>query len=467
MPQEHSNDSTQTNDLAQTSEDIQQANYNVAREKVEASADAEQPAADVDDASYDAPKSADSLENLVTEAEGKKPMSGREKALCGVAAVAVVAAIAGFGLFAANLPGDAAAKYDGGKVTESEVSAYIEQYRSAYSLSDDTAFAAALKNQSMTVASYRQSAIDQLIIQKIIEKRASELGVSVSDDEVEARIQEVYGQIANGDDSIWQSTLESMGVTEDDLRTRYRADILQSKVCEQDVPQKEASDSDTLTYLTSYLADTTQKHVYRIVFTSDDGKSTKADECTQELKKLKKAGKLDTAAFEELAVKYSESDTVADDKGSLGWTGSGSIGDTISNLIGDMAVGSYSDATTVSEDDDALEIVYVDQDFTFPSSSKITSIDSLNVPDELLDAIKAAVSKSNWQSDSSSYVARLLATAKVTYYPVPDDASYNVNLSEDEQESADSTDESADTSSDSDDSSESSDSDDSGDSSEE
>lgn len=391
-----------------------------------------------------AKQTSDALEELIVKTaqeQAEKKMTGREKVFAGVATVAIVAAIAGFGLYAANMPGGAAAKYDGGSVSESEVSAYIEQYRSAYSLSTDSAFASALKNQNMTVASYRQNAVDQLVIQKIIEKRASELGVSVSDEDVEARLQEVYGQIANGDDSIWQSTLESMGVTEDDLRTRYKSDLLQDKVCEQDVAQENASDEDTVSYISSYLADTTQKHVYRIVFTSDDGKSTKADECTKELNKLKKAKKLTTASFEELVAKYSESETAADDKGSVGWTGSGNVGDTITDLIGSMNVGDVSDATTVAEDDDALEIVYVDEDFTFPSSSEISSIDSLNIPDELLDAVKAAVSKANWQSDCTVYIAKLLADAKVTYYPVPDDASYNVDLSVDYTEDTASADE--------------------------
>lgn len=360
---------------------------------------------------------------------GKALLTGREKALCGVTAVAVVAAIAGFGLFAASNPAGAAAKYDGGNIQESEVAAYIEQYRSAYGLADDTQFASTLANQNMTVASYRQNAVDQLIIGKLIEKRAKELGVSVSDDEVEARLQQVYGQIAGDDDSMWKSTLESMGVTEDDLRARYRADLLQDKVCEADVAKEQAGDEDTLSYISSYLAESTQKHVYHIVFTSDEGKSTKAAECKKALDKAAKADALNAAEFEKIAAEYSESSTVADDKGSLGWTGSGSIPSDISDLIENMKAGEVSDPSTIEEDDgDALEIVYVDEEYSFPAASKITSLKKLKVPDELLDAIRSAAGQGNWTQDCQTYLAKLLASAKVTYYPVPDNASYNVEL---------------------------------------
>ena len=411
----------------------------------DADGDVEQDVEEQDTAEQGA-QTSDSLDALVEQVakeQATKQWSSREKILAGVAGVAIVVAIAGFGLFAANMPGSNAAKFDGGSVSESELTAYIDQYRSAYGTTDDSSFASLLKNQNMTLASYRQSAIDQLVLQKLIEKRANELGVSVSDDDVEARLQEVREQMGATDDDTWQSTLESYGVTEDSLRSTYRSQLLQDKVCEQDVPEEEPSDDETLSYISSYLADTTQKHVYRIVFTSDEGKSTKANECAKELKKLKKSKKLNAAAFEELVAKYSESDTAADDKGSVGWSGSDNISDTISELIDSMSVGEVSDATTVEEDDNALEIIYVDQDFTFPASSEIESLDSLKIPDELLSDVKSAVSYSNWQTDCSTYIAKLLADAKVTYYPVPDDASYNVDLSVDYTQDTTTSDDSA------------------------
>lgn len=438
-PQEENEKETeQTGDVLAASVEEQDANEGAALE-AEASGESgtNEDEAGTEHAAGEEPAEAEDAAGAVAAvagatkdaASGKTPLTGREKVLGGVAAVAVVAAIAGFGLFAASNPAGAAAKFDGGNVQESEVAAYIEQYRNAYGLTDDTQFASTLTSQNMTVASYRQNAVDQLVIGKLIEKRAKELGVSVSDEEVEARLQQIYGQIAGDDDSIWKSTLESMGVTEDDLRSRYRADLLQEKVCKADVAQEQASDEDMLSYITSYLADSTQKHVYHIVFTSDEGKTQKASECADALKKAKKDGTLNAAEFEKLAAQYSESSTVADDKGVVGWTGSGVIPSDITDLIDGMGAGDVSDPTTIEEDDgDAYEIVYVDEEFSFPEASKITSLNKLKVPDGLLDIIRSAAGQGNWQQDCQKYLAKLLAGAKVTYYPVPDSASYNVDL---------------------------------------
>ena len=361
--------------------------------------------------------------------QGKRGFTGREKALAGVAAVAVVAAIAGFGLFAVNnVPSNVAAKYSGGVITEEEVASSIAQYRSAYGYTDDSAFATQLENQNMTVASYRQNTADQLIIASLVEQRAKELGIEVTDDEVNAKVQQIAGQISSGDDSLWQTTLESMGVTEEALQKRYRADLLQQKVCEQDVPVTDATDDESLDYIKNYLASSTQKLVYRIVFSSDDGKTKKADECYKKLKALKDAGKLTTKKFSEVAAEYSESETVSSDNGKLGWTGSGNMSSDISDEIEDMKKGAVSEPITVGDDDNALEIVFVSDVCEFSTADEMTALSSLNVPDELLSIIKSAAAQQVWQENSTKYLAKLLADAKVTYYPVPDDAAYNVSL---------------------------------------
>ncbi|MGN0039072.1 MAG: SurA N-terminal domain-containing protein [Coriobacteriales bacterium] len=369
-------------------------------------------------------------EGLEGSAAAPRGMSGHEKALAAVAAIALAAAVAFFGLFACNSPlFGTAARYSGGSVSEQEVSAWIEQYRGAYGLADDASFAQALASQNMSVASYRQNAIDQLVISKLVEKRASELGLSVSEEEVEARLKSIYGQVAGDDSSLWQTTLENMGVSEDDLRERYRADILQEKVLSEDVALEEAGEEDTLGYISSYLAGTTQLHVMRIVFNTDEGKSSKAEQCLEELKAMKKAGTLDTASFAEMAAQYSEEEGAQDAGGALGWTGSGAIGSDVSEVVDGMGAGELSELATIEADGNALELFYVDEEYSFPEAAAVSSLEALDVPEDLLSAIKAAAAQEAWQLDCTSYLAKLLADARITYYPVPEGASYNVELS--------------------------------------
>ena len=352
----------------------------------------------------------------------------KEKPLIAGLVVAVIAAIIGFALFfTSGVPAGAAAKVNDSYVTEERVAEWIAQYRSVYGLTDDDTFASTLKSQNMTVVSYRQNAIDQIILSDLIEARANELGLEATDEEVQAKLESVSGQFASDDESLWASTLESMGVTEDELKVRYKADILQSKVEEADVPLRDASDEELLAYVQSYLAGTTQKHVCRIVF-EGDSMSTKAEKCMAELKGMRDAGTFDDAAFAKLAKKYSDEDDVAETGGALAWTGAGVIGDEITEVIEDMDAGEFSELTTIEADDGALEIIYVDETYTFPDASNIASVDAIGVPDELLIAVKSAAAQVAWQSDCSDYLAKMLAGAKITYYPVPDDAAYNVEL---------------------------------------
>lgn len=358
-----------------------------------------------------------------------KRLGKREIALAAVAAVAIVAAIGLFGLLAANssLFG-AAARYEGGSVSETEVTAWVEQYRGAYGLTDDEAFAQALASQNMTVASYRQNAIDQLVLAKLVEKRAKELGVSVSDEEVEARLASVYGQVAGEDNSMWQATLQTMGVSEDDLRVRYRADLLQEKVLSQDVPVEDATEEECLSYISGYLADTTQLHVMRIVFSSDEAKTTQAEDCLKELKELKSAGKLDADSFAQIALEYSEEEGVEQSRGELGWTGSGAIGVEAAEVIDGMEAGDLSELNTIDAEDNALEIFYISEEYSFPEAEAVSSLEALKVPDGLMSAVNTAAGQAAWKLDCNSYMAKMLANARITYYPVPKGASYDVDI---------------------------------------
>ena len=356
----------------------------------------------------------------------KTKVSTREKVLIVALVIALAAAVCGFVLyFMVKTPSNIAAKYGNSTITEERVASWIDQYRVSSQLTNDDDFANALTSQNMTVAAFRLNVIDQLILADLVEAKAASLGISVSDDEVQAKLDEVKSSF--GDDETWEATIENYGLTEADLRAQYKTNLLQDALCEKEVPTRDATDDEIISYMQNYLASTTQKHVYRVVFTGDDA-DTRAKACLAELNKAKEAGTLDAAAFEKIAKAESDEENVAETGGELGWTGSGKIGDEISEIIEYIAVGSLSDVESIS-DDNATEIFFIDTEYTFPESSEITSIDELEVPDELLDAVKTAAANIGWQSDCTAYLAKLLADTKVTYYPIPENAAYNVDLS--------------------------------------
>lgn len=357
----------------------------------------------------------------------KKRLTLREKILAGVAGVVVIAAVAGFGLYACALPpASAAAKVKDSYIAESDVSTWISQYRASNSLEDDIAFAEALTSQNLNVSTFRQNAINQLALSLVISNRAAELGKTPTDEQAQEQLDSVKQSMAFNDESVWQETLASYGLTEEGLLNQYKTNIAERSICESDVVRRDASDDNLLAYVQTYLANSTQKHAYRIVFTGDDA-ATRAEQCMTELQALQTAGTLDTAAFAQLAKSYSDEEGVQDTGGSYAWSGAG-MTDEAKAALEYLEVGAISGTESV-QSDNATEIFFCDTQYTFPSASDMAALPE-DAPEELMAEVREAAGDAVWESDCNAYLSSLLAAAKITYYPIPDGAAYNIDLTQ-------------------------------------
>ena len=372
------------------------------------------------------------LESVPKPASGKRAFTVREQALALVTAVAVVfGVVAGALCIMAQVPDDAAAKVNGSYVYESDVAEWVEQYRTSYSLEDDADFADSLISSSITVSDFRIDAINELAMVVLIQQRASELGATASDEEAQELLEDAKEYYADGDEDTWAEVLENSGYTEEELLEQYKISILQDAVYEADVPQVEATEDELVTYMKAYLADSTQKHAYRILFTGDDA-AERAEACLAELEALEEDGGLDLEAFGELAVEYSDDEDVAETLGEYAWSGS-DMDDSAKEAIEELEVGMFSDA--VSVDDETVEVLYCDEEYAFPTYSDLVEVPD-DVPDELMEEVEEAAADYVWQDDCEEYLVQMLAQAEITYYPLPSDASYNIDLSayEDEED---------------------------------
>ncbi len=268
-----------------------------------------------DDATAGAPHV--SVVDAAPEAEPDAPAQSKPKTVLRgidivfglVAVIAIAVAVWSFVSF--GQPSGAAAKVDDTVITEQEVTDYINTYRSNYGMSDDSTWAYALMQQSLTPNSYRNTVINSMVSTKIIEREADKLGVTVSDDDITAAIEEIKTNMGITDDETWQSTLSQYGTTEDELREQERDSVLEQNLYEAAVPKPDGYDD--------------AKAAAEAVETDDDGNAKNDDDQT-----------------------------------------------TLDN---------YSDL------------------------------------------------KSQWQEDCSIYLSKLKAAAKITIYPMPDDVSYNVDMS--------------------------------------
>ena len=344
-------------------------------------------------------------------------------ALC--AAIGVTGCASGVDAYK-GAPSGMAAQYDGNFLSESDVAEQITRYRNTGGLSSDDSFKSYLLSEGMTVSDYRIIVINSMVLDKLIDAKAEALGVAATDAEAQSHLDSVKETVSMGDESVWTKTLESGGLTEEMLLAIYKTNLNQDAVCAKEVPTRDATDDEVLTYLQNNLAGTTQKHIHQLYFKGSDAQS-RADACYAELQTAKSNGTLTTSYFEDYAKANSDEENVQSTGGSVGWTGSG-LNDEFIEALEYMEVGDVSTALGV-EDDEGLYIIYCDEDFTFPESSAMTSLDAVGAPDELMSIIKEYVALTAWSSDCSDYLARLLAESKVTYYPIPDGAAYNIALS--------------------------------------
>ncbi len=346
--------------------------------------------------------------------------------VCGaVMAVAIVAAVVLGALYAfARVPDNAAAKLNDAYITEEEVASYINASRIASATTDDAQFATYLSQQGMTVAEYRIKCIENIATSKLIDQQAQEDGVSIDSSEVDSQISTYKQNLSMGDDSIWQSTLEQQGMTEETLRAQIETNLREQALYEKNVTPRVATDDQATSYMQSSLSGQELKHCYRIVFTGDG----QWDRAQTAYKELQKSGKMTAESFAVIAEKYAAEDSTELTQGSYLWNDSSEMSENVSDALDDLKAGEYCSPTTIDADD-ATEIIFCDVDYTFPTSDDLNSLELSSLDSTLADHVRELTTDALWTTDCASYKAWLLARAQVTYYAVPQSAVYNVDMS--------------------------------------
>jgi parvulin-like peptidyl-prolyl isomerase len=344
-----------------------------------------------------------------------------------MAAIAVIVAIVGFALYnSERAPADAAAKVNSSYLAEERVADRITQYRAASSLEDDADFARALLEQNLNVGTFRQNTINQLALTDLVNARADQLGIAPSEDEAQAQVDAMKQTMAFNDDEIWAESLATYGMSVDSLRAQYLNNLRQQAVLEADVPHREPEEDDVLAYLQENLAGTTQKHASRIVFKGEDAPE-RATECHERLSEAQAAGSLDAEAFAALAREYSDEEGVEASGGLYAWSSSDAMDNEIMTLLERLEVGAFTGVESI-EADGARELIYCDAEYSFPSKDDIASLVLSDVPETLMPLVEDAAADVLWTADCNAYLLALLSAAQITYYPIPADAAYAVDM---------------------------------------
>ena len=346
----------------------------------------------------------------------------------------------------------AAAQFNGNKyIPEEAVSDYIALYREQMGLEDDDAWAEFLVSYGYTAESFRLMTIQQLVEDELVLEKTAELGITVTEDEVDQVIANFRSYYAFDDDDIWQDNLDTYGITETELRQTYYLELLREKLEEDQVEQTTPTDDEVLTYIKTYttaLGDDERlaKHTYCFRLSADkDGDLTNST-LANEVHDALVGDDLSVETFATAVTMYSDDEDLVEKTGANGWNiDSSDYTETYLNYLEELDEGQMSEVFI--DEDGSYCIIYVDDTYTFPSTSEeIESMSASSMPDSLYEYMTDSCAYAQWVDACDVYIPGLLDDADVVVYDMPADVAYNVDTSSveaDEDASATDTEESA------------------------
>jgi parvulin-like peptidyl-prolyl isomerase len=161
-------------------------------------------------------------------------------ALLGTAVVLVSAACGG----SANVPGDAVAVVDGTEIPRSELDALIAQARKTYEAQDQDFPKAGTPEYQNVQTQY----VKYLVQLEEFGKEADELGIEVTEKDVDKELQEFIKTRFAGKRADFEKALEQQGYTEKALRETLYASVLSQKLFDAVTKDVEVPEADILAY---------------------------------------------------------------------------------------------------------------------------------------------------------------------------------------------------------------------------
>jgi peptidyl-prolyl cis-trans isomerase C len=143
-----------------------------------------------------------------------------------------------------SVPADAVAVVDGTEIARSDYEALISQAKTSYA-SGKREFPAAGSQEFQTL---RNQIVQYLVQREQFEQEAEDLGVQVTEANVDARLEQIVKQYFAGDEAKYEKQLADQGVSEAQMRGEVRAQIVSEKIFEQVTKDVKVTDADIESY---------------------------------------------------------------------------------------------------------------------------------------------------------------------------------------------------------------------------
>ncbi|HET7572539.1 MAG TPA: peptidylprolyl isomerase [Gaiellaceae bacterium] len=218
--------------------------------------------------------------------------------------LAAAVLVAGCGGSSKNVPPDAVAVVGSETITKAQYNDLLASAKQTYK-ARKTAFP---KVGTAAYKSLSDQAVTYLVQEAELEQKGKEIGVTITDKDIQARIDQIKKQYFDNDQKKYEAQLKAQGLTEDQLRVDLRGQLLSEKIYNKVTAGVKVGDKEVKSYYTAHQADygTPASRTVRHILVSS---KAKADDLEQQLK--------GGADFATLAKKYSKDTQSAKDGGKL------------------------------------------------------------------------------------------------------------------------------------------------------
>jgi parvulin-like peptidyl-prolyl isomerase len=205
---------------------------------------------------------------------------------------------------AADVPADAIAVVGDRAIPKTEYDRLLSQAQKTYEARDQEFPEAGTEE----FAQLRAALVRSLVEQAQFEIAAEELDITVTDEELQTRLDELKDQFFDGDEEAYQAELEKQGLTEEQVLKDLRTRMLSEKIFEEVTSEVEVTDEDVQAYYEENQAQfeqTASRQVRHILVKT----KARADQIHQQLE--------NGGDFAQLAKRYSQDPASKNEGGEL------------------------------------------------------------------------------------------------------------------------------------------------------
>lgn len=319
-----------------------------------------------------------------------------------------------------GLTGGVAATVNDIEIPEDSVTRAINNIRISYGYTDDDSWKNFLKSGNYTVESIRYTLLDGFVEEELVKQCADQLGISVTDEEIDEAVQSVSSKYSTQD--AWEKAVEEVGYENgvEGYRDSLKYSILKTKIDEiySEEAQKEMkSNKNVLSAINESISQYDgAKKSSLILFSSAD------EELAKSVRKQIASGEL---TFADAAKQHSTDSSTKDNGGNMGWDKLNQFDEEYTTILDGLK--KEGQLSKVTSTDNGWAIVQLDEVYNAPK--KVNKISS--VPEDFVTDIKTTETQSRAQDKYDEWVETVKSQQNVVVNPMPENVPYWVDLSGD------------------------------------